>query len=375
MNEFLRDQITQDNVLSYSEACISVCENLMELKEQDFKRVIIPSRGAYPFYAGALKAYTFLAESFLERHEFWRHFDKWLLPYTSDWGQANITTDSKKIRKFWSKILADSLREEHSPFTHFYNTTVDIVGQRLTINTSDLKISEAARKRENKNEKFIFIDTAVSGKAICDIIDSFNDFNLKDYFIILIADKNGENLKYDFKPKIEREKQFGRLKQINVNCIYSEDASPLLNSGISSIVFPSLIERAYYEVPEFKNSEFVGAGLWFIDSVSHLRSQYPKLNGVRGALATMNFRGMSKKFGSKDVWFGESILDEVEEMIKLLGDFNLLDGASTKELIYNRLASQAVNLKEEVDVTNSHVIRINLTDNEISHVIRSTRHV
>ena len=372
MNEFLKNLITPENILSYSSACIEVCETLMDLKDDDFKRLIIPSRGAYPFYKGALNSYGVLTKKGIERHKFWSHFDLLLLPYTADWGQANIETDSNSIRKFWSKILTDSIRKKSSPYTLFYNNLVDLVGERLTINTTNLKTDKYYNNINN--EKFIFIDTAISGKAICDIIESFHKFNLKDFFIILITNSDGSELKPEHRNVIEREKNLGRLKQINVKSIYSEDSSPLLNTGISSLVFPSLIERAYNEVSEFKNNGFVGAGLWFIDSASHLRAENPKLNGFRGILATLNSFGISINFGKEDTHFEELVKFEVENMIENLGNFNLQDGNSTKELIYNRIASKTNKLEEKVDVSGSHIIRIDLHPDIITNLIKPLRY-
>lgn len=370
MNEHLKELITPTNVLSYSNACIEVCEALLTLQDEDFKRIIIPSRGAYPFYEGAIKSLGIIANSRIEMNNFRIHFDISLLPYTSDWGQANINTNSKSVRKFWSKILADSIRNETSPYTLFYNNLVDEVGEKLTINSTKLKINQIYKGSPIESEKFIFIDTAISGKAICDIIESFHEFNLKDFFIIMIADNEGKDLKTKHKEIIEKEKAQGRLIQVNVKKIYSEDASPILNTGISSIVFPSLIERAYNEVSEFKKNEFVGAGLWFIDSASHLRKSKPKLNGVRGILSTLNYRGILINLGEQDNWPEEIFNFEVDTMIENLGDFNLKDGNSTKKLIYDRIASKTEKLEEEVDVTGSHIIRIDLSSDRITSLIK-----
>lgn len=373
MNEFLKELITPENVLSYSKACVDVCDMLLTLKDEDYRRVIIPSRGAYPFYNGALTTLHFLQASPIERMDFRAHFNVWLLPYSADWGQASNPNNSpEKVRKFWSKILADSIRKQSTPFTHFYTNLVDLIGERLTLNTTELKLEKYYKKDTIDNEKFIFIDTGKSGQAICEIIESFKEFNLNDYFIILIADDNGEKIKPNYKKVIQEEINKGKLKQINVNRIYSEDASPLLNTGISSIVFPSLIERAYYEIPEFKKNEFVGAGLWFIDSSSHLREQNPNLNGVQGILATLNYKGISHYFGNEDLWFKDSTQFDVEKMIEWLGDFNLRNASYTKQLIYDRIASKTIELKEDVQVSSSHIIRINLPEDVITQIVKKS---
>lgn len=370
MNEYLKQLITPASILSYSQACIDVCGTLLTLKGENFKRLVIPSRGAYPFYLGALTSLHFLTTSFTDIQRFNNHFNVWLLPYTADWGQAHISASTQSIRKFWTKILADTIRREQGPFVEFYRRLVEIAGTRLTINTTDLLLDKFYKQDRENDEKFIFIDTAVSGQAICEVIKSFSSFNLKDYYIILIVDQAGKKLKSQYKNIIERERQAGKLMQIDVDCIYSEDASPLLNTGISSIVFPSLIERAYHELPDFNTGHLVGAGLWFIDSTSHLREGSPQLNGVRGILGTLNYRGMRLRLGYEDRWFDDYVSFNVEKIIEWLGDFNTTDPNSTKKLIYDRIASRDSRLEESVDVSGSHVIRIDLPDEVMTRIIK-----
>jgi len=369
MNETIKTILTPDIIRSYAKACVTLCDDLLDLQNENFKRIILPSRGAYPFYQGAINSLHLIAD-FREVMDFNTNYNLWLLPYTSDWGTADLTIDSEQIRKFWTKILSDAIRKEKTPYTIFYNTLVKTIGNQYTINTSDLLLNKFYKKDSIDNERFIFIDTAISGRAICEIIESFKTFNLQDYFILLIVDNNGTQLHPKYKTIIEKEKSEGRLKQINVLHIFSEDASPILNGGISSLVFPSLMEQSFHEIKEFYDNGFIGAGLWFIDSVSHLRAYNSNLNGVRGIFFTTIFSGISEILLGKNVFFEHILKMNIERALQWSISTNLFDSNSTKKLVYDRIVTRGVRFKEDVNVSSSHVVRINLNKDQVSSFIK-----
>jgi len=375
MNSTLFNHLSTENVLSYSQACIDICSEFLTLKDEDFKRIIIPSRGAYPFYIGSKTALRCLTDSKFDLLNFELQFTTWLLPFTSDWGHAKINVSSKQMRKFWVRVLADCLRQTSSPYSGFYEDIIDTVGKNLTINTSQLKLKNTFGKNSANNEKFIFIDTVVSGQAICEIIEAFYDFDLVDFYIIAIIDNSGSQLKKEYKDIIEREKSRGKLKQIYVKKIYSEDASPLLNSGISSIVFPSLIESAINDIPEFRHNNFVGGGIWFIDSISHLRSLNPNLNFVRAVINQFTFSGVRHLLDSKNPWFSDQVTDNVEQIISKLGNFNIFDQNMSKDIIYDRIRNKDSDFDKTIDVSSSHVIRIGLDEKIIGDIIKRTKKI
>jgi hypothetical protein len=373
MNEEIIKTITAENTISYAEACLQLYDELDSLRTQGFQRIVLPSRGAYPFYNGAMSAFYLLEQSYLKRNEFVLHYNLWLLPFTSDWGDSEITISSAKVRMFWSKILADSIRKQQTPYLKFYHGLVKTVGKSYTMNTSELLLDKA-HKAEVKDERFIFIDTAISGRAITEIIESFYSLNLVDFYIILIVDNDGASLRPEFKNIIEREKARGKLFQINVKKIFSEDASPLLNTGISSLVFPNLMEHAYHSVKEFQNDGFIGAGLWFVDSVSHLRNYDPNLNGVRGTLASLKFTGLREILYSDNKWFTEMVSNHAQEIVKHAGAFNIYDPVNTKKIVYDRMKLKKVAIKEKfIDVSSSHVIRIQQDDAAIQTFVKSLK--
>ena len=67
----------------------------------------------------------------------------------------------------------------------------------------------------------------------------------------------------------------------DVKRIFSEDTSPLLNTGICSMVFSSLIQLAYNQIPDFRKDGLVGGGLWFIDVMKNLYGQPIYIGGAK----------------------------------------------------------------------------------------------
>src|SRR6056297_1231209 len=99
MNEKIKNLITYENITSYSDACISLNETLID-KQEEHDLLIIPSRGAYPFYRYAQYS-SYSLGSIKEVMKLNSHYKTWLLPYTADWGNLDIPTDPQKIRTFW----------------------------------------------------------------------------------------------------------------------------------------------------------------------------------------------------------------------------------------------------------------------------------
>lgn len=374
MNSKLLELITPDSVLSYANACIQVRQLLLDLEKENYKRIVIPSRGAYPFYNGALQSHH-ISTVGRERVAIYHKFQRLLLPYTADWGNdaiGDIDISSRQVRKFWTKILADFLFKDKSMFTTYYQELVGLIGERYTVNTGDLLPRENGKINDD-NKKFIFIDTAISGRAICEIIDSFHECNLEEFQIILIVDKNGEDIRKEYRDKINMEIALGRLFEIKVDKIFTEDASPIMTNGFASVVFPSLMEHSFHEIPSFSNEGFIGAGMWFVDSASHLRDTNKNLNGARGIIAHSIFNGITQLQSHDSKYFEEQISNDVHRAIDWLSDFNVFDKESTKSLLYNRLRNRGIEMNENVDVSSSHVIRIDISEKEREEFIKKVK--
>lgn len=373
INQQLKDLITPETIKSYAKACVDIGLLLPQLFDSGYQIIVIPSRGAYPFYYGANSTNWLWNNASKKLHyDYHSKHRIWLLPFTSDFGDTSLKIESSNIRRFWSRVLSDFIKGNDSIYKRYYETLVEELGTKLMINTSELLLKKELSNHKKTDQRFIFIDTVISGRAICEIIQAFKDCNLQDYYIIAVIDENGNRLKNEYKKILNEEEAHGRLKSFYVDKIFSEDASPLLNSGIASIVFPSLMERTFFEIKEFRDNNIVGAGLWFIDSISHLKDKNPTLNGVRGTLSVLIFASIQQQLYSKEIFFDEFVRHSAEEMISDLGSINLFNGESTVDLIYNRIRRDT-QITEKVTATNSHVVRIDLHQNDITTIVERFR--
>lgn len=371
MNERLVEMLTAENVKSYAKACIDVSDMLKILLDEGFKKLIIPSRGAYPFVNGAKNFEIIKGDYKTPFENFYFKINEWLLPFTADWGDENLDISSKNIRLFWTKVIADTFNNENSPYVNLYKSIVQEIGSYLTINTDDLLLKE----NSTKDDKFIFIDTCISGRAICEILEGFHQNNLNNYYIILILDNDGYSLKEKYIKILENERRKNKMCFIKVKKIFSEDASPLLNDGISSIVFPNLMNKIYSTNNEFSNNNCLGGGIWFVDSMKYLMKYNIKLNGLRGALSSYIHMGLNEYIeGAGYRFFNEYFEHDIPDLVERLGDFNIFNKSNTKILVYDRIKKENSIVKEDmVDVSSSHVIRVNFTEKYLDNFLRNLK--
>ena len=227
-NSFWRDHFNNDNIINYAQAARDLSDYLQVLFLDGYNSIILPSRGAWPIFQAASAAW------YLKRHEaILSPFpNPTILPFSADPTASNQTTLA--IRKYWSKVLAAIVRrEEDNPYLLAYKGIVD--------HLSGHHWAEILPKN-TPNEKFIFIDTVVSGRAIQEITSSFEELGLSDYYLILIIGDNGDSINGEYKNSIEILKSNGRCAEIFVKDLFTEDRGPAV-SGIWSTVYPQFLDR------------------------------------------------------------------------------------------------------------------------------------
>jgi hypothetical protein len=296
---------------------------------------------------------------FLDFHLYHTGMKVLLLPFTSDWGDATVGLNSAKARGFWVKILDDILNRRISPHTIYYESIVNNLGGRFIVN--NMWSLPERFSQGNKASGFVFLDTIVSGQAICEIIAAFKEQGIANYFVVGIADNDGADIKSEYNQIIHAEIAAGRMKLIRVKRIFSEDTSPLLNTGICSMVFPSLIQMAYDQIPDFRADGLVGGGLWFIDVMKNLYGQ--SIYGVRGIALTLVDFTIRAKLIDPLPHFEEFAAHEVQHMVDISGEHEILDGETTKKIVFSAIVDDDGNLpNDSFDVTSSHVVRVTLEE-------------
>lgn len=228
-----------ENFVSYAEAAAEMSTSLRVLFEE-YDSIVIPSRGAFPIFnaASSLPYYEkVMKKTTDEKRELAKEFLRspinypLVLPFSAD-----PVTDqtSFAIRRFWSKVLSALVRRDvESPYLQFYKFLVEKVAKESFVSALPVRLP---------SNKFIFIDTVVSGRAISEIIESLEEEGLNECFFILIADNFGESIRGEYKRVIDRVKAEGRCEMIGVKDLFTEDRGPGV-SGVWSTVYPGVMRK------------------------------------------------------------------------------------------------------------------------------------
>lgn len=353
-NSKLESILTYDIVKSYAEAIANVGDTIYSAQNEGYSKIVMPSRGAFPFWYKGLLYYHSYCSSRKDFIAYSLKFNQLFLPFTADLGSDinNKQFDSIRIRRFWVKLLSDQLNNCITPYTKYYNHLVSTVGGGLGLNTTSLMPRSNFQKGE---KKFLFIDTAISGRAITEIIESFDDNNL-DYYIILVVGFNGSRLEENYKETINHKISLSKLKIIYTLNIFSEDTTPILNSGISSLVFENIIDISVSQIKEFKNNNLFGCGLWYLNSVSNIYGT--DLNSIRGALDFLISRFLDEILN--DTIFNEVHFNHiVNGIVHVNNKYDILNQETTKKIVTSNIKSNSI-----LTATGSHILRVTL-DNEL----------
>jgi hypothetical protein len=259
----MKNELTQDNFLELALGCIEVAETLKEAYDSGHDSLIIPSRGAWPIWNGSAKALYELSKSDTQYERFYesmrvppfqrqhptkgktkdRQFQVIPYPLTAD---VHIDEDTLKkygvtldevtdsIRRYGAKVISTfmdepqtRLKSEEFSFLHFLLEEVE-------------KRDNVAKYYRNleRIKKPVILDTAISGRAITTITDTFDDLGV-DYHAIVVVDRNGIKMRNPYKTKLENKEKEGRATIIPVERIISEDRGAAL-LGVIGVIYPEL---------------------------------------------------------------------------------------------------------------------------------------
>ncbi|TPQ46563.1 hypothetical protein C2U71_07715 [Burkholderia ubonensis] len=210
------------------------------LNLEGYKHLVVPSRGAVPFISAASTVWRLEARSLPTWEERLRQkidhiespfMQQLILPFSADPHDATQTTAA--IRKYWSRVLAAIVRRDgKDPCLVFYKVLVERLGKQTWLGSLPRDLPQA---------KFIFIDTVVSGRAICEIIKAFGEVGLDQCHFLLIADENGKKIESPYRRVIDDLIRLNRCTLIPVNRLFTEDRGPAV-SGVWSTVYPQVLD-------------------------------------------------------------------------------------------------------------------------------------
>lgn len=235
-----QNDFTVDNLIDYARASRSLAAYIRVLNTDGFKHLVVPSRGAVPFLQAAFTAWRLEARALPTFEARLKEINelttspfhaKLVLPFSADPQDATQTTAA--IRRYWSRVLAAIVRRDGTdPYLTFYKVLVENLAKRSWL---------AALPSDLPNQKFIFLDTVVSGRAICEIFRAFDEVGLDQCHFILIVDARGTEVAPQYQRVIEEMAALRRCTLIPVNRLFTEDRGPAV-SGIWSTVYPQVLD-------------------------------------------------------------------------------------------------------------------------------------
>lgn len=393
----------KENVYSYAKASMDLYEYLKTL-DGEYSSIVVPSRGAMPFLRNASSLNYLKLQTFENREERFAFKIESLkdclgnycvLPFSADpFDEFN----TQSIRGFWVKVLKDLINaKKDSTYLKFYRFLVEKVAHEGWYHSLHYNLP---------NDKFIFIDTVVSGQAICEIIEHFKENDLNNFYLILIVDENGEKIKPEYRRVLDQYISMQKCTLINVKKLYTEDQGPAV-SGIWSTVYPQLMSRLNEKYEWAK--DIYGAGTFYtkVSSSQEINGfttseadynlpitiMYSTLNHhvsmvlqywVRNESLKKNKRFFSSELLSDDlvqqqIRENNSRLDHMldfsffhdwEYLEKFIdGNENPLDRETTKRLSIPRLAEKYDEF--DINISSSHLVRVTFPESKVRDLFNS----
>jgi len=381
----IENEFSDENVREYARACFNIAESLVERSQKDdFNTLLIPSRGAVPFFIGSMYVLQCLGNDYEDHHELAdrinipnlireyvmpadvvpavksdkRKVNILLCPFTADInmqpfaqdvgleGKLSVDEFVNDTRKYWTKVV-HALTEgkkgrAKDPYLQFYLYLL-----RNVENRAELAFEYETAERV---DGIAMIDTVISGRASTTILDGFKEEGILPYSLLVI-DNNGRNLKEPYSTKIRIGESYGNIKPVHVPRIFTEDRGASLE-GVFGIVYPSLM--FYANGIELKKEPFfpVGAGSWY-----HLPGNNPHEKAFK------TFCEMLKSAITIECADYSGCVDKSNEEKKMVESrkelVNILK--SNKLLVSNHAPTSFIKLRlpiQRIYETSSHVVHI-----------------
>ena len=370
-----------ENIQSYAWACISFYERLLELEKSGFGTLVIPSRGVVPIEQTLFsmhvkngKLSTGLTYAERTKTEPFRT-SKIVLPFTADppidQVGTNGLTSSEQIRDFWVRVLkAILLGNTSCPCLIFY--------QHLLTFMLGVGETEGLSKTSPK-ESFVFADTVVSGRAVCEIDRAFKRHGLHNYHLVLFLDQNGDKLDSGARRLLERREREHRATLIRLNSLFTEDRGPGL-TGTWCLSVPQLVEGAGREMG--LGSSFVGAATSFVRVSSDRALGNQQMTSAYGSLSMLLHALIAQgeifgDGGGVAVHLREEFVSQFAQTAS--SGLSPLESAATEVIAKNALSGKvSIGLDRKpivgttsIEVSSSHVIRLGFQDKDVDAFLKS----
>ncbi|WOF45097.1 hypothetical protein KNJ79_09590 [Sphingopyxis indica] len=356
----LSDVITPKTIYSYAEACVQVARTSLRLGREGYRYAIIPSRGAAPIEQAANSYFHAVVKAATRGRHHRQLMSQYLtsplsaelyLPFTADSCDEMEDISSRQVRTFWAKVLAAIIRGDlEDPHYRFFAFTRDNI----------CRVGFKVGHEDNvRSQKFVFLDTVVSGRAITEIIDAFEAEGLTQCHYILVVDLQGEKLERPYRLKLEQLQRGGRATLLFVDTLFTEDQGPAV-SGIWCLSCPELMTVARNEISAFGDHGSIGAGVYYHE--------------VRARADNSNVSvtvGIAKLYHL--LWTAVQIVASPEELLDDLHQLEMLDEAYDPDwqLLRPKLYGRQFDL--DVELYLDHIDQHTLFDKGTTHRIASPK--
>lgn len=326
---------SSDHLLEYCKSCVDIA---VHIPERDFDGILIPSRGAFPFFIGIAEALSKLGKDYEDIRDFNKSLNMpkvvkdyltgdgfslgegsknvLLVPFTADLNLERIVKDVDEssfidfTRKYWARVTSNFLlppeqRKQDPNFVFF----TDFILRKIEGRESDARAYEQFPQIRKLN----MIDTVISGRASSTIIGCLEELAVSrglpglSNHSDLIIDENGRKLKSPFKEFLRRRVYADKpnISMYNIPRIVSEDEGAALE-GVAAVVYPTLMKKSLM-LRNANDMMFIGAGSWrTLEGLGNYRTSFQKFvnliyQGIDYELARQGYtdpgvcRGISKE--------------------------------------------------------------------------------
>jgi hypothetical protein len=294
----LEQIFSEDNLLRYSNVCFDLAVDLPEERGKwggrKFDTLVIPSRGAVPFFLGMVYSLGKVSSSFGGIYqEFYKNLgvqrmvssllpddvnlddvngegvNVLLIPFTADLNVSHFNPRldnsefTKLTREYWSRVtrafFEDPKSRKKDPY---FASFVDLLLREVEGRDNLAEVYESFPTVGS----FAMIDTVISGRASNDILGSLERLAteggnpLLEPVSFLVIDENGQKLRRNFERYLNGKKHEGLSKQYRIPRIVSEDEGASL-LGVAAAIYPSIMDVSR-EFTVNGRPFFIGAGTW-----------------------------------------------------------------------------------------------------------------
>lgn len=393
----LANLITPDVIRSYARAAVGVARACDRLQDQGYSVSIVPSRGASPmlrtaqsYRAQILKPLVGQAKQInLWKREFSDPLTAAIhIPFTADAGELGVKNlQSGQIRDFWARVVASIARgEKDSPYYRFYRFHRDVV----------CRVGHHDNMEHLLNtERFVFIDTVLSGQAVTEIADAFDALGLRQIHYLLLLDDHGARMHPTYAGRLRQLEGQGRATLIPMDSLFTEDQGPAV-SGIWSVVMPTIMDVAREEVPAFSDG-VVGAGLYYHEVMKrddctniHFTSAIGRLHTIlfQGLHAILDLDQVEEDLELRGLYFGDTeridralnfsaVMNEnlpmaIGEYVEHLDAESLFEAEATRAVAASKVLAGGSS-KATLEVSPSHCLRLELSKDDAAALVRRFR--